>query len=58
MTVTETNHVLNEMISYKVRSQMQNYMIYQFFESLIILAFFLAQAYYIRRLLTKGYSIV
>ena len=56
--MAETNHIINEMVSENVRLHMHRYMAYEMLEALVIVAFTIAQAYFIRRLLSKGYSIV
>lgn len=58
MTVTESNHIINELIAENVQLHMKRYMAYQIFEALVIFGFAITQAYFIRKLLTKGYSIV
>lgn len=58
MTVTETNHVINELIAENVVLHMKRYMIYEVFEAVIIFGFALLQIYFIRGLIAKGYSIV
>ena len=56
--MTETNHVINELIADYVVLHMKRYMVYEVFEAVIIFGFALLQIYFIRGLIAKGYSIV
>lgn len=58
MRLAETNHVINELIAENVRLHLNRYMLFEVIEGLVIFLFALAQGYFIRRLLSKGYSIV